>query len=48
MNERPDIPAQERWRVYESEKQAWIALHPEATHEQYEKAIAKIKERCGV
>ena len=48
MNERLEIPESERYRVYESEKQAWIALHPEATADEYEKAIRAIAERCGV
>ena len=48
MNERIEIPEEERWRVYEAEKNTFMALHPEATHEEYEKAIHEIKERCGV
>lgn len=48
MNERPDIPEAERWRVYESEKRAWIAQHPEASSEDYEQAMRRIAERCGV
>lgn len=48
MNERIEIPEADRWRVYESEKQAWIALHPEATAEDYERAMREIAERCGV
>jgi len=32
---------------YEREKAAWIAAHPEATPEEYEKAIREIAERLN-
>jgi hypothetical protein len=37
-----------RWRKYEAMKQAWIAAHPNATPEQYQRAVAQIAKRCGV
>lgn len=42
------IPESARWREYEAQKQRWLAAHPEATSEEYERAIAIIRERCGV
>ncbi len=42
------IPEQDRWRIYEAEKQTWMALHPEATADEYEIAIRRIAEECGV
>jgi hypothetical protein len=45
-------PAQQRrldgWREYEARKQRWAAGHPDATHEEYERAMRKIAEECGV
>jgi hypothetical protein len=32
---------------YELAKQAWISDHPEATPQEYEKAIREIAERIG-
>lgn len=34
-------------RIYEAEKQAWIAQHPEETPEQYEQAMKEIAKRIG-
>lgn len=34
-------------RLYEAEKQAWIASHPEATSKEYEQAIREIAERLN-
>jgi hypothetical protein len=34
-------------RQYESAKQEWILSHPEATHEDYERAIKAIADRLG-
>jgi len=36
------------YRLYEARKQAWLAMNPEATHEQYEAAVKKIAEECGI
>jgi len=34
-------------QVYEREKAAWIAAHPEATPKEYEQAIQEIAARLG-
>jgi hypothetical protein len=34
-------------RLYEAEKQDWIAKHPEATPQEYEQAMREIAKRIG-
>lgn len=34
-------------RLYEASKKDWIARHPEATPEEYERAMREISERIG-
>ena len=34
-------------RQYEAAKQEWLLNHPEATHQEYERAIRQIAERLG-
>lgn len=43
-----DIPAIERWRQYEAEKQVWTSFNPGATAQEYEAAMQAIAQRCGV
>jgi len=38
----------DQYTLYEQEKRAWLALHPEATPEQFEAACRAIAERLGV
>lgn len=33
---------------YEAAKAAWVRLHPSATPEQYEAAMKRIADECGV
>lgn len=42
------IPEQDRWRMYEAEKAAWISDHPDAEPAEYEAAMREIAHRCGV
>ena len=48
MSNPRQIPEADVDRMYEAEKQRWIAEHPEATPEQYEKAMRAIAERLRV
>lgn len=43
-------PIQERspWVEYELRKAQWIDNNPEATFEQYQQAIQRIAQECGV
>jgi hypothetical protein len=36
------------WGLYEILKQEWINKHPNATSEQYQKAMIAIAKKCGV
>lgn len=36
------------YELYEMYKQEWIAKHPTATHEQYQKAMQEIAKRLGI
>lgn len=48
MSNPRQIPEQDVDRLYEMEKSRFIAEHPEATPEEYEKAIREIAARLGV
>ena len=48
VNDPRQIPEQDRWRLYEAQKFAWSAAHPEATPLEYEQAMQEIAKRCGV
>ena len=36
------------WQAYEAAKRAWIAANPNATPEQYDRAMRAIAKRLGV
>ncbi len=40
-------PIDRRYAAYEQEKSAWLACHPEATPEEYQKAMMDIAKRLG-
>lgn len=44
------VPVQNNgsWVEYESLKSQWVANNPNATPEQYEQAIKRIAQQCGV
>lgn len=43
------LPDQEpNWAEYERLKKQWAAAHPEATPREYEQAMARIADECGV
>jgi hypothetical protein len=41
-------PESQRWVEYELLKEEWIRRNPEATPEQYQRAMKAIADRCGV
>lgn len=36
------------WEDYERAKQDWLWKNPEATHEEYERAIREIAQKMGI
>lgn len=42
------IPEADLNRMYEAEKQRYIAEHPDATPEEYQKALTELARRLGV
>lgn len=48
MTIRDKFPEVDRDRLYESAKQAWIATHPDASPEEYQAAMRRIADECGV
>lgn len=45
---REDFAEIDRLRQYEAEKARWVDQNPEATPQEYQAAMKKIAERCGV
>lgn len=41
-------PFPSRWQEYETQKRHWVNSHPEATHTEYQAAMMKIAQGCGV
>ena len=37
-----------RYGSYEQEKRLWVARHPDATPEQYQVAMTRLAQKCGV
>jgi hypothetical protein len=41
-------PISERHQRYEAAKQQWIAEHPEASAQEYDAAMRRLADECGV
>lgn len=41
-------PKRYSWEDYERAKQDWMFRHPEATHEEYERAMREIAKKMGI
>jgi hypothetical protein len=44
----PIVESFDGWREYERRKQEWIAAHPEAPPREYEQAMRRLANECGV